>query len=96
MASQAFAEKIVKWLKQKKSGIGLKVLSSTQPGTINAAKHIGKEVLAPVAHQSGLNPIDCGITDVAQGENLLESMRFDERFAGGESFQVPGRGALGE
>ncbi|KAL1525407.1 hypothetical protein AB1Y20_020266 [Prymnesium parvum] len=81
-----FAEKISAWLKRRSATHSLRLLSSTQPASISAAAMLSSDIGAPVTHQSGLNPLDRGTT-VAEGDQLLAKMRFDERFAGGESFQ---------
>eukprot|EP00966_Prymnesium_polylepis_P168384 3893188-Prymnesium_polylepis.1 len=84
---QAFAGKIARWLREAKAGTtSLRLLSSTQPAAIGAASILSKETGAAVAHQSGLNPLDRGLT-AAEGLAALAQMRFNQRFDGGESFQ---------
>ena len=119
----AFARKIAGWLQRSTPYASLRLLSSTQPAAIGAASLISEHTgVASVTHQSGLNPLDRGVTAAAggllpsqirytcyipfcavmcrhvpscavtcaprAGDVLLSQMRFDQRFAGGESFQV--------
>jgi len=86
-----FATKLAQWwLRTHKvdysASVPLRLLSSTQPAAIFAASEISAQTGAPQTHQSGLNPLDRGTT-ASSGDQLLSSMTFEERFAGGESFR---------
>ena len=87
MLDDSFAQKLAGWVRAKgEEGRGLRILSSTQPAALAAASAVAG-ASATVTHQSALNPIFRGAVAPEHKEQLLASMGFHERFAGGgESF----------
>ena len=86
-----FASKIAAWLRSTHgSASSLRILSSTEPSPLEAAslvsREVGRESDAMSHSQSGLNKLDVGREETEMAERRLGSMRFTERFPGGESF----------
>eukprot|EP00908_Phaeocystis_cordata_P013140 Transcript_24172.p1 GENE.Transcript_24172~~Transcript_24172.p1 ORF type:complete len:504 (+),score=199.17 Transcript_24172:118-1629(+) len=68
----SFAHKLASWVARK--GARLRLLSSTQPSAMAAARAVAGAAGAAVTHQSALNPIDRGGIAPEQKEQLLATM----------------------